>query len=45
MRRLPPPESTVPGWRISGLTTAARLTFAAVLLPYFIISAATKFGG
>lgn len=35
----------MPGWRISGLTTAARLTFAAVLLPYFIISAVTKFGG
>ncbi len=32
-------------WAVTGLATVARLAFAAVLLPYFLMTAATEFGG
>lgn len=32
-------------WKLSALSALARLTFAAVLDPYFLISAASKIGG
>lgn len=32
-------------WAVAGLATLARLAFAAVLLPYFLTSAATELGG